>query len=150
MRVAAGVLFCIMAAVNIFAGIGWATGGGLLAGSGMMADEMAEEAAAENPDVSASDVEDGSNMAKAGGGLLVVYGVFLLVLAGLEIAGGVFLFKAQKAIFVGVVAGLEALADIGAMAVLGSFLFGLLGLVTAALAGVAAYQLRGEEQQAAG
>jgi hypothetical protein len=142
-----------MAAVNILAGIGWATGGGLLAGGTMMAEEAARESAQQSGQdgsgLSESEMA-GADAAKAGGGLMVVYGVFLLVLAGLEIAGGVFLFKAQKAVFIGVVAALEALADVGSMIFLGSIIFALLGLVTAVFAGVCAYQLRGEEQEAAG
>lgn len=147
MRVAAGVLLCIMAAVNILAGLGWAAGGGLMVGGGELIEQSAQQAQAEEGgEAIAQSGAEGSGIFKAIGGVVMLYAIWLLVLAGLEIASAVFLFQAQKAVFVIVVAALEGLTDIGAIIVAESVLFGTLGLIVAAFALIGGIIVRRERQ----
>jgi len=147
MRVAAGVLLCIMAAVNILAGLGWAAGGGLMVGGGEIIEQTAQQAESEEGGEAVAETGDeGSGLFKAIGGVVMLYALWLLALAGLEIAGAVFLFKAQKAVFVIVVGALEGVTDIGAIIVAESLLFGVLGLIVAAFAVIGGVMLRREHQ----
>ena len=139
MRVAAGVLILVVAVMNLIGGCGYTVGGGLIGGGAGILDEAASElskAAEESGDLEAAaelGAFDGSE-AKSTGGQLMLWGVFLLILAGLQIAAGVQLFRAKGAVLIQTAAGLEILSDVITVAWFGSFIMSGLGLLTAIMA----------------
>lgn len=106
MRVAAGVLIIIMAVINLGAGAVYTLGGGFIAST----------SAAMGTDPGAADMQT----AQAFGGILLLVGIGLFVLCGLEIAAGVLLFLIKNPVFVFVVAGLQLAASATSIAAYGA------------------------------
>tara|TARA_Y100000758_G_scaffold233576_1_gene170181 strand:- start:425 stop:904 length:480 start_codon:yes stop_codon:yes gene_type:complete len=145
MRVAAGVLLLVVAASNLLGGCTYAAGGGLMGGIGAGVGELAvtEEFNADLSDTQKAEmVRQGDGALALGGGILL-WGVFLLVLAGLEIAAGVQLFRSKGAMFIIIVAALEILSGVVTMATVQTYIFALFGMVAAILAIVAAKEFSG-------
>ena len=103
MKIAAGVLILVMAAMNLVGGCGAVFVGGIMGGIGGGVGELANNPEfAGNPDMA----EAGTGLLAIGGSVLLI-GVVMLVLGGLEIAAGVQLFRSKGATFIIVVAGIE-------------------------------------------
>jgi hypothetical protein len=145
MRIAAGVLLILAGVFNGCAGTGYAFGGAAGAaaveGAGALSKAMMEEAAKEgNADAKAAaeamaEVNANANDAKAAAGGMMIFGFFLLVMLGLQIAGGVVLFMSKAAKFVLVVGALGILAELGGMAFGVPFgLTNIIGIVGSVLA----------------
>ena len=138
MRIAAGVLILVVAAMNLIGGCSYTVGGGMIGGSAGVVEEIAEETAENSEDPKAAEdlekIRQGASGIKAAGGSLMLWGVFLLVLAGLQIAAGVQLFRAKGAALIKTAAGLEILSDVVTVAWFGTFIMALLGLVAAIMA----------------
>lgn len=138
MRVAAGVLLIIMAVVNLFGGFAYSVGGGAMGFGGQYVEQASEEWAAESEDdasrENAEQAGEAGGAAKSLGGLLMFFGIFLLVLGGLEIAGGVLLFMAKNAMFINIVAVLQIVASAISMGAMAIGIFNSLGIIVAILA----------------
>ena len=144
MRVAAGVLILVVAVTNLIGGCTYTLGGGLIGGGAELLEEAAKsdglkELAEESGDpAAAADLakmqEFDASEGKATGGKLLLYGVFLLILAGLQIAAGVQLFRSKGAVLIQTAAGLEILSDVITVAWFGTFIMAGLGLLTAIMA----------------
>lgn len=143
MRIAAGVLLIIVGIINGMAGMGYAAAGG----GGELAKKAAAEAA-KNTDTSKMNAEQKkqwekmqADMKKATAeapstGGLAIFGIFLLVMLALQIAGAVTLFMQKAAKFVFVVAILGLVAELGGVIAFG-VPFGvtnILGIVASVLA----------------
>ncbi len=151
MRVAAGVLLLVVAASNLLGGCTYAVGGGLVGGIGAVGGELAEMAKREGElaereetavelsnNEKLEEMAQGSKAAMAVGGGIMLWATFLFVLAGLEIAAGVQLFRSKGAMFIIIIAALEAFSGAVTMAMGLGFIFALLGMVAAIFAIVAA------------
>ena len=140
MRVAAGVLLLVVAASNLLGGCTYAAGGGLMGGIGAGVEQAAETEGltAELSDKEKEEMAQGGKMALVLGGSIMLWGVFLLALAGLEIAAGVQLFRSKGAMFIIIIAALEALSGAVTMVMGLGLIFALLGMVAAIFAIVAA------------
>ena len=140
MRVAAGVLLLVVAGSNLLGGCTYAVGGGLMGGIGAGVEHAAETEGlnAELSDNEKEEMAQGGKMALVLGGSIMLWGVFLLALAGLEIAAGVQLFRSKGAMFIIIIAALEAFSGAVTMAMGLGFIFALLGMVAAIFAIVAA------------
>jgi len=145
MRIAAGVLLILAGVFNGCAGTGYAFGGAAGAaaveGAGALSEAMMKEAAKEgNADAKAAaeamaEVNANASGAKAAAGGMMIFGFFLLIMLGLQIAGGVVLFMSKAAKFVMIVGGLGILAELGGMAFGVPFgLTNILGIVGSVLA----------------
>lgn len=147
MRIAAGVLLIIVGIVNGIAGAGYATMG---AGGELAKQALAE--AAKNQDTSKMTPEAKAQMEKAQAdikkatedapstGGLAFFGIFLIVMLALQIAGAVTLFMQKAAKFIMVVAILGLVAELGGVLAFG-MPFGItniLGIVASVLAFLAA------------
>ncbi|HEO65647.1 MAG TPA: hypothetical protein ENI73_07235 [Spirochaetes bacterium] len=147
MNIAAGVLILVVAIVfNLFGGFAYMAGGALGSGlSSLSKETMKESMKKQGQPMSAEGkktMEKGLSIVKNAGSGLLVFGVFLLVLCGLEIGAGVVLFMKKAKMFIMVVGGLEIIADI-----VGGFLvtFGIasiIGLAAGILAIIAAVMLQ--------
>lgn len=113
MKIAAGVFAIIVALVNLVGGFGYMAGGGLAAGLGAASEEIARQGAAQGASESeTTELSEAGGMLAVGGAAIAAFGIFLMVLGGLEIAGGVLLFMSKAATFVLVVGVLELLATV--------------------------------------
>lgn len=126
MRVAAGVLIIIMAVINLGGGAIYTLGGGF----------MASTSAAMGTDPGTADMQ----VTQAVGGILLLAGIGLFVLCGLEIAAGVLLFLIKNPVFVFVVAGLQIAASAASITAYGA-------ATTASILGIIAalFALRGAQ-----
>lgn len=150
MRIAAGVLLIIASVLNLIAGLGYATVGG--AGSAVgdvamqaAASQAASQAAAGSMDAATlaeqkkatEDAAKALGEATKGAGGLLFFGIFLVVLFGLQIAGGVVLFR-EKAAGFALIVGVLSIAGEGIGAYLTAFgVMNILGIVAGLLAIVA-------------
>lgn len=138
MRVAAGVLLIIMGVVNLLGGFTYAVGGGAMGFGGQYVEQAADQAAMEEEDEAsrqtAEQARDAAGAAKSLGGMLMFFGIFVLVLGGLEIAGAVLLFMSKSAMFVNVVAVLQIVASAISMGTMSIGIFNSLGIIVAILA----------------
>ena len=138
MKTAAGVLILVVAASNLIGGFGYALGGAIMGGIGVVGEELSKSEEFKEDaglsDKGSEDLAEGSSMAMKLGGSVVLWGVFLFVLAGLQIAAGVQLFRAKGALLIFIAAGLEILSDVVTIAMAGTFLMAGLGLVAAIMA----------------
>jgi hypothetical protein len=154
MRIAAGVLLillsvlhgCLGAGLTILGGastvVGDAAQNQALDGTLTMTDDRGEAVtvAYDRAEVRAA----GAELAKAGS-LLVVYGVYLLLLFGLEIAAAVLLFIRKSPLFVVVVGAMGFVPlMLGLVAGQGFSVWVAIGLVPSALAIVAALAMKKE------
>ena len=150
MRIAAGVLLILAGVFNGCAGTGYAFGGAAGAAvveAGDAIGKAAIEEAAKTGDADTkaaaeamAKANEGADKAKAAAGGMMLFGLFLLVMLGLQIAGGVVLFMSKAAKFVTVVGGLGILAELGGVVAF-SVPFGLtntIGVVGSILAILAA------------
>lgn len=138
MRVAAGVLLIIMAVANLFGGFAYSVGGGAMGFGGEYVEQASQQAATDSQDEesrqAAEEAGRAAGAAKSMGGMLMFFGIFLLVLGGLEIAGAVLLFMAKNAMFVNVVAVLQIVASAISMGTMSIGIFNSLGIIVAILA----------------
>jgi hypothetical protein len=149
MRIAAGIVLIVAALINGCAGIGYAGVGAAAnvvgkAGSSLGA-EMQKQAAAQGGNMSAKDKAEFEKAmgnlkgVEAAGGGLMIFGIFLFVLLGLQIGAAVTLFMQKAKMYVLVVAGVGILAEIVGMVITSSFhVLGLIGIVGSVLAFIAA------------
>lgn len=137
MRIAAGVLLIIVGIMNGLAGMGYAAAGG----GGELAVKAAEEAvktattpeAKKQAEANLKTIKEGTGEAKTGG--MAIFGIFLIVMLGLQIAGAVCLFTQKAAKFVLIVAVLGLVAEFGGLAFGVKFgITNILGIVAAVLA----------------
>jgi hypothetical protein len=135
MRIAAGVLFILVSGFDGCAGMAYGLGGGLTAAAGSVAGDMAAAGALGSPGVAAEAASQASDV-QATGSMLAIFGLFLLVLAGLDIAAGVCLFISKAAGFVKVVSILELVATFGSLALIGGVGVGTLLGVAAGVLGL--------------
>jgi hypothetical protein len=136
MRIAAGVLLIIAAIMNGIAGLGYVTAGGASAVVGAAAEEANKQAAAEGKasEADLKAVADAADKATAAGGGLMLFGIFLVAMLGLQIAGGVVLFMQKAATFAMVVGVLGIIAEVAGIALTAFGVTNILGLVASGLA----------------
>jgi len=148
MRVAAGVLLIVAAALNLFGGLGYLAGGGLASGSGAImnkvADEMEAGAASDPnaPTIDRAEMDKATGEIAAAGGALMAFGVYLLAACGVMITGAVFLFKGRSAGFIFVAAGMAIIAELGGMAFTGVGPMKLPGIVAGIFAILGAMDIK--------
>lgn len=97
-------------------------------------EQAAMDSASEEERQAAETASEAAGAAKALGGMLMFFGIFVLVLGGLEIAAAVLLFMAKSAMFVNITAALQVLASLISMGTLGIGIFNILGIIVAVLA----------------
>lgn len=134
MRIAAGVLIIITAVMNLIAGAGY----GLAGGAGAAANEGIEQAQADKAATAQMTDADKAAMEEAkklteNAGMIAIFGIFLLVLGGLQIAGGVVLFIQKAATFALVVGVLGILGELGGIFLTAFGITNILGLVASVL-----------------
>jgi hypothetical protein len=147
MRIAAGVLIIIAALFDLLAGFTYGIGGGLLAGGSTVVQDAFTKAAKETKDAAAQ--KAAQTLATGGqaiGGGLMVFGFFLLAMAGLGIAAAVVLFREKAPTFALVVGVLELIAcAIGLVLWMGAnILTTLPGIVAGVFVIIAALGYRGK------
>ena len=140
MNIAAGVLLIIAAILNFIGGCGYAIGGAVAGGVGEMGSEIATglEEAGEEAAAGSAEIAEGSEDLKATGAGLVLWGYALWVIAGLMIAGAVFLFMKSKAGFVLVTGVLALVAEIGGIVITTFGIMNVGGLIAGVLTILAA------------
>jgi hypothetical protein len=147
MRIAAGVLLIIASILNLVAGLGYtAVGGGGAALGNAAAEAVASQAASQaaagqkvDPELQKQNEEAAKKLGEAtqGAGGLLFFGIFLVVLFGLQIAGGVVLFR-EKAAGFAMIVGVLSIVGEGVGAYLTAFgVMNILGLVAGLLAIIA-------------
>jgi hypothetical protein len=99
--------------------------------------EIADES--EDPEVKAdlakiSASSSDTDEMRGDAGKFVLWGVFLLVLGGLQIAAGVQLFRAKGAVLIQAAAGLEILSDVVTVVWFSTFIMAGLGALAAVMA----------------
>lgn len=119
MKALAGVLLITIGIINIGAGIGYGFLGRVAEGLGTIGQEVSDsagQAASQRADQSAQQAaqkgKEVSGMLKIFGGSLALFGLGLLVLAGCQIAAGIFTMDGKKPTFVLVVCALEILVSL--------------------------------------
>ena len=137
MNIAAGVLIIIAAVLNIMGGCTYAVGGALVGGAGEMSSEFAEAVAAEGGEEASAEFADGAAEAQAIGAGLTFFGYALFVIAGIMIAGSVFLFKKTKAGFVMLTGVLAIGAEVGGILIIQLGIMNVVGLVAGIFAIIA-------------
>lgn len=145
MRIAAGVCLILAAILNLFGALGYLGGGAATAGLGLLGQvALEEQAQQEGRELSESDkaqMEIASNVGKGIGTLLLAMGVFLLVSAGILIAGAVFLFNSTHPNFI-LASGVVAIAAEAFGILLTTFgMINVMGIIGGVLAIVVATQL---------
>ncbi|HXU04184.1 MAG TPA: hypothetical protein VN903_24655 [Polyangia bacterium] len=133
MRVAAGVILILAAVINLFAGLGYMAGGAFVGGAGKMGAAMGsamEESAkkqgrelTEEEKKSLQQLNEAAGQAKAVNGvagILLAYGLFLLVTAGTSIAGAVCLFRRRAVKFIVIASILAITAEVLSCVVVGA------------------------------
>lgn len=143
MNIAAGVLVIIAAILNIMGGCTYAVGGALAGGVGEMGSEIAsglEDGAGAGAEAGeeAAKVTEGSEDLKTAGAGLTLWGYALFAIAGIMIAGAVFLFQKSKAVFVIVTGVLAIGAEVGGILITQFGVMNVCGLVAGVLAILAA------------
>ena len=143
MKIAAGVLLIIAALINLFAAMGYGIFGGAVSAVSGAANEMANQAGG------AGDAQSTINTARAAGGGLMVYSIFLLVSVGVMITGAVFAFMDKRANWVLAAGVLALLAEGIGIYILSFGVMNVLGLVAGILAIVASRSIGQSVPQAA-
>ena len=150
MRIAAGIVLIVAALFNGCAGSGYVLGGAVVGGAGKLGSALQAEANKQATtgqmsakdkaefDKAMGDLKGASGKAEAAGGAFMIFGLFLWVLLGLQIAGAVVLFMGKAKNFAMVVGALTGLAEIVGMVLIGFHLWAILGLAAAALTILAA------------
>jgi len=153
MRVAAGVILIIVAVFNLVASLGYVVGGGAATGLSRVGDDVAQEfVTTQNANMTEEErkeLAEGFDTLSDSGGLLMAFGVFLLVSVGILIAGAVFLFQGKKPTFIMAAGGMAILAEIIGILITSFGVINLVGLVGGALAVVAANSIRSSESPVA-
>jgi hypothetical protein len=127
-----------MAVANLFGGFAYSVGGGAMGFGGEYVEQASQQTAMDSQDEetrqAAEDAGRAAGAAKSMGGMLMFFGIFLLVLGGLEIAAAVLLFMAKNAMFVNVAAVLQIVASAISMGTMSVGIFNSLGIIVAILA----------------
>lgn len=135
----------IMAVVNLFGGFAYTLGGGVMGAGGGFVEQAAQQAAMEEEDEAsrqaAETAGEAAGAAKSLGGMLMFFGIFVLVLGGLEIAAGVLLFMSKSAMFVNITAALQVVASLISMGAMAIGIFNVFGIIVAVLAFLGARSL---------
>ncbi|MFN3197120.1 MAG: hypothetical protein ACE366_01710 [Bradymonadia bacterium] len=150
MRIAAGVLIIITAIFNLIGGLGY----GAVGAGGAAVNSAAESGtiSATNPDGSKKTAEQikaeeetlkAAASATENAGLLGIFGIFLMIVGGLQIAGGVMLFMQKAANFVLIIAALGIIGELGGIFLTTFGIMNIVGLVACALALVASRSYAG-------
>ena len=141
MRVAGGVLLIIAAVINLFAGLFYLVGGGMVGSMDKLA-AMAEESQkrqgqqmTEEQKQQMEQFRDARENMKpeerakmdAAARVAMAYGLLLLVTCGTSIAGAVCLFRRKAVKFIVVASALALLVEVGSCVVLGVFLGAVVG-----------------------
>lgn len=133
MRIAAGVLLIILSLISACAGAGYTFAGAAASAvseAAVQADktELKDDQGNKVGEINLSETDKASlESAKSTGGGLAFFGIFLLVMFGLEIAGAVCLFTQKAPMLVLVVGGLAIAAEIGGILIVRSLTSGLGG-----------------------
>jgi hypothetical protein len=135
MRIAAGVLFILVSGFDGCAGMAYGLGGGAVAAAGGAAGDWAASGAMAGLQ-GGSQIASEAGAVQAKGGLLMIFGLFLLVMGGLDIAAGVCLFIGKAAGFIKVVSILELAGTVGSLALIGGVGVGTLLGVAAGVLGL--------------
>lgn len=109
MRIAAGVLLIIAAVFNGCEGAAYSFVGTVASGAGDFADEM-NKAAEEAGGTTSAEAAEAAEAISSGGTMYMIYGLFLLLVFGLQIGAGVVLFMQKAKGFVIVTAVLSIIA----------------------------------------
>ena len=148
MRVAAGVLLIVAAALNLFGGLGYLVGGGLASGSGAFMNKVADEMEASTasdpnaPKIDRTEMNEATGKIAAAGGLLMAFGLYLLVACGVMITGAVYLFKGKAATFIFVAAAMAIIAEAAGMGITGFGPMKLPGIVAGIFAVIGAMDIK--------
>ncbi|GMT49153.1 MAG: hypothetical protein IEMM0008_0692 [bacterium] len=157
MNIAAGVLIIVVAVIfNLFGGLAYMAGGAagsMLSGglSELQKEAMKESMKKKGKHMSAEakkNMEKGLATIKNAGTGLLAFGVFLLVLFGMEIGAGVVLFMKKAKMFIMVVGGLEVIADIVGGIMVNFGIASILGLAAGILAIIAAQMMQPKSVEA--
>jgi hypothetical protein len=122
MRIAAGIILILAGLFNGCAAVGYVSGGAVTAGTGMLVGAVGKELQKNGADVSPADqtqLQQGATRVTTAGGGLMVFGLFLFVMLGLQIATGVVLFVERARIFAIVVGGLGLIAEAVGISLIG-------------------------------
>ena len=145
MRIAAGIVLIVAALVNGCGGIasfGFGAAGAVVGKAGSSVSQAVEAKMAEQGQTmdakNKAEFEKGMGKLQAAGGSLMVFGVFLFVMLGLQIGAAVVLFMQKAKGFVMVVAVLGIIAEIVGIVLKSSFVwwqvFGIIGSILAIVA----------------
>jgi hypothetical protein len=140
MRIIAGVFLLLASLVNGCSGCSYVAGGALTSGVGSLSRSAATSEFGQQVGSSSALERDGRDLGVAGGALSV-FGYFLLLLVGLQIAAAVGLFARKLHVFILLVAALGLAAEAAGIYFAGFGVSNLMGLVGSALAIPAAIAL---------
>jgi hypothetical protein len=108
MRIAGGILIIIAAVLDLLGGITYCFGGAFVGAFGAATQQVAKASGEPN----SQQVEKDAHKVEVAGGMLALFGVFLLVLSGLGIACAVVLFLRRGAVFALLVGLLQISAEV--------------------------------------
>jgi hypothetical protein len=141
MRIVAGVLLLVAAIFNGCAGSAYTLGGAVAGVGGAALEEIGKGSpttAAGTVDPEAAKLRQDAGKAKAVGGGLMLFGIFLFVMLALDIAGAVVLFMGKAARFAIGVGVLGVIAEVAGMLITGGFkwtnVFGVVGSILCVIA----------------
>lgn len=141
MRTLAGVLLITIGVINILAGVSYGFLGRVAQTFGEIGSEVSDsagQAASQSGDQATQQVaqqgKQVSGMLKLFGGSLALFGLGLLVLAGCQIAAGVFTMDGKKPTFVLVVCALEILASLMILTSIPGWMCPVFGIFAAGMA----------------
>ncbi|MBI1732134.1 MAG: hypothetical protein HYR49_05120 [Gammaproteobacteria bacterium] len=145
MRVAAGICLLLAAVLNLFGALGYLGGGAATTGLSHLG-EIAVEEAAKQGDIPMTEAEQAqvdiiAGAGKGIGGLLMAMGIFLLVSAGVLIAGAVFLFSSTHWKFIFAAGVVSIAAEMFGILLTTFGLMNVIGLVGGVLAVIVALDL---------
>jgi hypothetical protein len=141
MRIVAGILLIVAGVINGCAGAGYVAGGAIAGGAGQLGSAVQAELAKQGQQMAAQDkakFDKAVGEAKAAGGTFAIFGIFLFVMLGLQIAGAVVLFIRKAKGFALTVGALTVLTEIVGIALTGFKIFSVVGFAAAAFAIIAA------------
>jgi hypothetical protein len=116
MKIAAGVLIIVVAAMDLGSGIGYVFMGAAAEAVGEAGEQIVDFVDTETPGgPGAQEARDAAGEVKATGGMWGLFGFLCFVVGGLGIAAGVLLFQEKAAVLVMAVGGAQVLVDLISM-----------------------------------